>query len=168
MTVKFSGLRKGKKRERSRKSQQSRTIQRQDWQGIGRKGRDGRRPEKGEERKGVNAGMRQKESAEERMVWSDPSLGRPRSPGGPGETERDLLWNLQGSIFHRCAGYRIPRPGKKNQIAIFLWYRAMGLDGRRKWQVSTSGLLCGPRAKAEWEEDRLSGWGEYMQKPANI
>ena len=40
----------------------------QDWQGIGRKGRDGRRAEKGEERKGVNAGMRQKGSAEERMV----------------------------------------------------------------------------------------------------
>lgn len=51
----------------------------------------------------------------------------------------------------------------------------MGLDAgkeaicrKRKRQVSTSGLLCGPGAEAEWEEDRLLDWGEYMQKLANI
>ena len=174
MPVKFSGLRKAKKRERSRKSQEKNNTE----TGPAGNREEGQRWEKSREEGGREEGSECRDeaerSAEGRMVWSDQSLGHPRSPGSPGETERDLLWNLQGSIFHRCPGYRIPRPGKKNQIAFFLWCRVMGLDGREGsyLQEKVTGfhlrLLCGLGAEAEWEEDRLSGLGEYKQKPATI
>ena len=150
MPMKFSGLRKAKKRERSRKSREKNNTE----TGPAGNREEGQRREKSREEGGREEGSERRDeaerSAEGRMVWSDQSLGHPRSPGSPGETERDLLWNLQGSIFHRCPGYRIPRPGEKKPNCLLPVVQGYGAG----WE--------GRKLSAEGESDRFPPQACYV------